>query len=205
MKENKTKLSKQNVSLIVIAVLIVVLAVVIGIGLSRERKTDATRTTSIAPTSASKVSSTTIKYVDDDGNDITPHFSKDGKKMMEGNQLATFEGMAWSTINGKKGLYYFTDATYDPTFTGLASGPNNRWYYVKNGKWDKSFTGFVSRAYYLRYVKNGVEQDDFNGTFYLDEFDDEGNAIKDGALYGFEMGRPDNWVFPLHKWHVEAD
>lgn len=204
MGKNKKRLSKQAIALIIIAVLIIVLVVVICVGFAKEKKSNQAMTTSAVSTTSAVEDSTTYKYVDDEGNDITPHMSKDGKRMMEGDHLGTFEGMAWSTIDGKKGLYYFNGATYDPTFTGLADGPNHKWYYVKNGKWDKSFTGFVSRAYYLRYIKNGIEQN-FNGTFYLDEYDEEGNPIKNGALYGFEMGRPDNWQFPLHKWHVEPD
>lgn len=207
MKEDKKRLSKQTIALIIIAVLIIVLVAVICIGSAKTKNDSKYETTSAVSTTAtvnSSNSSSTYKYVDDEGNDITPHMSKDGKRMMEGDHLGTFEGMAWSTINGKKGLYYFNGATYDPTFTGLADGPNRKYYYVKKGKWDPSFTGFISRADYLRYVKNGIEQN-FNGTFYLDEYDTEGNPIKNGAVYGFEMGRPDNWQFPLHKWHVEPN
>lgn len=197
------KLSKQNIILLIIVILILILVVVLCVGSAKRKQEVQTQTTRVITTTVEATDSPI--YVDDEGKDITPHMSKDGKKMMEGDHLATYEGVAESTIDGKKGMYYFSGATYDPTFTGLATGPNNRWYYVKKGKWDKSFTGFISRAYYLRYIKNGIEQSNFNGTFYLDQDDEEGNPIKNGAIYGFETGRDDNWQFPLHHWYVKAN
>lgn len=197
------RLSKQNIILLVIVALIVILVIILCIGSAKRKQEAQIQTTKVITTTIEDTEPS--KLVDDDGNDATPHMSKDGKKMMEGDHLATFEGVAESTIDGKKGMYYFSNATYDPTFTGLATGPNNKWYYIKKGKWDKSFTGFISLGYYLRYIKNGMVQSDFNGTFYLDKYDKEGNPIKNGAVYGFEMGRDDNWQFPLHNWYVKAN
>lgn len=198
MSKEKRKLSKQTIALIVIAVLIVILVVVICIGTAKAKKDNETTTTSAIST-VTATESTTYKYVDDSGNDITPHFSKDGKKMMEGDHLGVFEGMAWSTINGKKDLYYFTNATYDPTYTGLATGPDGRYYFARNGKWDRSFTGVVSYGDYMRVCKKGIYQQDYDGDVDLGGFP---ASCKDGAVLGVELGRDDGFI-PPYKVTIE--
>lgn len=197
MSGKKHKLSKQAIYLIVIAVLIVVLIVIICAGIAKTRRKDQISTTSAVPTSVTET--TTYKYVDDSGNDVTPHFSKDGKRMMEGDHLGVFEGMAWSTINGKKDLYYFTNATYDPSYTGLADGPDGRYYFARNGKWDRSFTGVVSYGHYMRVCKHGIYQEDYDGDVDLGGFP---ASCEDGAVLGVELGRDDGFI-PPYKVTIE--
>lgn len=198
---NKKRIAIIAGVLIVIALVVVLIVVLAGTRNQNKMKDSSSSTT------AYQTESTTAASDED--------FAVKGDHLdmpEEDRGLYTGVGRAViKSVSSKPKLYYFNCGTFDKTYTGFADSlaldqgmPRYR-YYVKNGIVQTNFTGFISRANYLRYVKNGVEQDDFNGTFYLDEFDDEGNAIKDGALYGFEMGRPDNWIFPLHKWHVEAD
>lgn len=204
--KEKGKLNRANLALIIIVILIVILVIVIVAGTRNQNK---------AKVPASSTPTTTTFQIESTTAASDEDFAVKGDHLdmpEEDRSLYTGVGRAViKSVSSKPQLYYFNCGTFDKTYTGFADSlaldqgmPKYR-YYVKNGIVQTNFTGFISRANYLRYIKNGVEQDDFNGTFYLDEFDDEGNAIKDGALYGFEMGRPDNWVFPLHKWHVEAD
>lgn len=207
-KNNKDKKpSKKMLRLVIILIVLIVIIVAVCCEAVKEKKNNSAQQT--VPSTSSVVSTTvrntTIEpstYLDDDGEDATPHFSKDGKKMMEGNHLATFEGVAKSTINGKKGLYYFSNATYDPSYTGLATGPNNRLYYVKNGKADLHYTGLISKDNYLRIFENGRYRSDFSGKIHMPDGDYD---VHHGAVYGYCLGQPDNFEWKPWFWFLDGE
>lgn len=191
----KNSNKKQTIILIIIAVLIIALVVIIVVGAKKKNQEKTVVTTTTVPSSSA--TATTVPY----GSDL----SKDGKMVMDGDHNdVSFVGVTMSTINGEKGLYYFSGGIYDPAFTGLSDGDGGKWYYVKNGKVDTKFSGFVGYNYYYRYIKSGIYQNHFNGKFHLNKDDKEGYYdIKDGALYGL-TGCDDGQKLPdsFNTWYV---
>lgn len=208
----KNKLTKQNIILLIILVIIIVLVVVLAVRSNSSRKK---QTTTRVP---STFSQSETEYTGDSDLTEAPNAELErsrkayaGKKnVLKINGEPQNQTGVWFTvlneISPKKQGYYFTEGIYDPKFTGVtydAFITNETLYYVKNGKVDTNFNGLASYNNYLRVFKHGVCSHNFNGTLIWTDDGTESN-IKNGAVYGSELGRPDGWVYPNNHWKIES-
>lgn len=109
------------------------------------------------------------------------------------------------SISPKPNLYYFEEDHFSKNANGLyLYNGDDKYYYMKNGVWDSHFNGLVSMNNYLRVVKNGVYQNHMNGTLVWTD-DNSKSEIRNGAVYGSELGRPDGWIYPNPSYRIEAD
>lgn len=209
-KESWLSQNKSTIILAFICLLIIALVVIIVIGHNRQNKTNET-TTAVSTTQAV---STTVNS----SQTALTAFKKDGQYYLIDPEKdpADEEGL-WSyhqgieyavipSISKKPNFYYFEKDHFSKNGNGLYPYGDD-YYYIKNGVCDRNFTGFVSYENYMRYVRNGKWDQNFNGTFY-DSKTDESQPVADvrnGVLYGIELGRPDGFTFTWDNWHVKEN
>lgn len=131
-----------------------------------------------------------------------------------GPEGLVLEGLYSVKLKGDKKptMHYFTAGKIDPSYTGLALlmnankpqkyGDYSYMYYVKNGKVDSSFNGLVSYDNYLRVVENGRVRADFTGKLHLPDGDYD---VKNGAVYGYALGQPDNFQWNPVFWYLDGE
>lgn len=133
----------------------------------------------------------------------------DHDPVMEGDGIWSYDGTIEKaiipSISKKPNLYFFVADHFSDEMNGLVQyNYDNKYYYMKNGVWDSHFNGLVSMNNYLRVVKNGVYQNHMNGTLVWTD-DNSKSEIRNGAVYGSELGRPDGWIYPNPSYRIEAD
>lgn len=206
--DKKRKLSKQSIILIIICVVIVALVIAIAVIQRNNRQKQQTATTTSA-VSESEYSTTEYNESDVTGKE---HIDKKGKTfvLMQGKERIEVTGLYYCKLPGtlKKDCYYFTDGVYDKSYKGVAVIPFDApeakygYAYVKNGKMDRNYTGLISRDNYLRVFENGKYRYDYNGEIHLPDGDYD---VKEGAIRGYMLGRPDNFECIPIFWSLDGE
>lgn len=98
-----------------------------------------------------------------------PHPTEAGHKYIEKQILAVLPTGyrplgKYPTMTKKNGTWgVYSNGKLVTSFTGIAKTSSGKMYYVKNGKWNKSFTGLVSYDSKKFYVKDGEVQTGYTG------------------------------------------
>ena len=86
--------------------------------------------------------------------------------MKEGRLYKNYVGVSPSTENPDK-LYFVKNGEWDKSYTGLGKyWKDGKWYYMKDGRFYKTFTGLSPSTSFpnkLFYVKSGIWQNTYSG------------------------------------------
>lgn len=213
MKPESKKLKKS--AIILIAILVIIIALIIAIVVvqkSNYKKQQAK--SSVSSTSAVSNVSQTSPVEEEDGADVsgTEHFVKKGNNyiLMLGKDRLEVTGLYYCKLPGtsKKDCYYFNDGVYDKSHNGVEVIPGDapeakyEYAYVKNGKIDRKYTGLISKDNYLRIFENGKYRYDFSGKIHMPDGDYD---VHHGAVYGYCLGRPDNFEWKPWFWFLDGE